>query len=78
MYIILKSSIIKLSASFKHSSNYYWMLYPVQARHFPPLNITLTLLYMYFKRNNTGQKHYNINAYDKFVGTVSNYLKKKN
>lgn len=54
MYIILKSSIIKLSASFKHSRNYYyWMLYPVEARRFPPLNITLTLLHLYFKRNNT-------------------------
>lgn len=54
MYIILKSSIIKLSASFKHSNNYYyWMLYPVQARCFPPLNITLILLYMYFTSNNT-------------------------
>lgn len=34
MYIILKSSL-KLSASFKHSSNYYyWMLYPVGSKTF--------------------------------------------
>lgn len=66
MYIILKSSIIKLSASFKHSSNYYdWMLYPsCTSKMFSSLEH-----YFNFAVHALQEKHhYNINAYDRFCG----------